>query len=332
MVQRFILSTAFLASILHPSLQHARLMEPPSRASMWRVGFPTPQDIDDNQSYCGGFGVQYGPNQGRCGICGDPWNQQTRAHEAPGGIYATGIIVKTYKQGSYIPVIIDITANHQGYFIFKLCPNNDVFQDPGQECFDHTPLWVGGGDPAYNYTRFPIQDYETGLRMVYVRLPPYITCEQCILQWTYVAGNNWGKCDNGTGAIGCGPQEHFRSCADIEIVPHPLLQSLELEAVEEFQPLLENDLDFEAEISELHHQKKVSIRRKEALLKRKKLLLKQLIKKLRLLIHQSSEDAASDQMTSPQRPVKSQILPPEFSSSDFNSVRPWWDRILSNKH
>ena len=30
--------------------QHARLMEPPSRASMWRVGFPTPVDEDDNQA------------------------------------------------------------------------------------------------------------------------------------------------------------------------------------------------------------------------------------------------------------------------------------------
>jgi hypothetical protein len=72
-------------------------MEPPSRASMWRVGFPTPKDIDDNQSYCGGIGNQIS-NGGRCGICGDPWDQYPRAHEAPGGIYATGIITKTYKQ------------------------------------------------------------------------------------------------------------------------------------------------------------------------------------------------------------------------------------------
>ena len=95
---------------------------------------------------------------------------------------------KTYKQGSYIPVIVDITANHQGYFIFKLCPNNDIFQDPGQNCFDQRPLWVGGGDPVFNQTRSPINDYETGLRMVYVRLPMDVICEQCILQWTYVAG------------------------------------------------------------------------------------------------------------------------------------------------
>ena len=33
-----------------------------------------------------------------------------------------------------------------------------------------------------------------------------VSCEQCILQWTYTAGNNWGMCDNGTGDLGCGPQ------------------------------------------------------------------------------------------------------------------------------
>lgn len=30
-------------------------------------------------------------------------------------------------------------------------------------------------------------------------------------------GNNWGNCPNGTGAVGCGPQEEFRACADISI-------------------------------------------------------------------------------------------------------------------
>ena len=109
--------------------------------------------LDDNQNYCGGYGVQFGQNKGRCGICGDPWNAFPRQHEAPNGIYATGIITKTYKQGSFIPVIVDITANHQGHFIFKLCPNNDIFQDPEQDCFDEMPLWVGGGDAKFNNTR-----------------------------------------------------------------------------------------------------------------------------------------------------------------------------------
>ena len=31
---------------------------------------------------------------------------------------------------------MDITANHQGHFTFKLCPNNDIWADPDQGCFD----------------------------------------------------------------------------------------------------------------------------------------------------------------------------------------------------
>lgn len=38
-----------------------------------------------------------------------------------------------------------------------------------------------------------------------------------MLQWRYVAGNNWGICDDGSGAVGCGPQEEFRSCSDITL-------------------------------------------------------------------------------------------------------------------
>ena len=37
---------------------HGRLMEPPSRASMWRLGYPNPADYNDNQGYCGGFQVR----------------------------------------------------------------------------------------------------------------------------------------------------------------------------------------------------------------------------------------------------------------------------------
>ena len=48
-------------------------------------------------------------------------------------------------------MIVDITANHQGYFEFKICPNNDIFKDPDQSCFDLRPaLWTGGGDPTFD--------------------------------------------------------------------------------------------------------------------------------------------------------------------------------------
>ena len=45
---------------------------------------------------------------GKCGICGDPY-QGPRDHEA-GGKYASGVIVKTYRQGAAIPVTVDITG------------------------------------------------------------------------------------------------------------------------------------------------------------------------------------------------------------------------------
>lgn len=38
-----------------------------------------------------------------------------------------------------------------------------------------------------------------------------------MLQWRYIAGNNWGMCEDGTGAVGCGPQEEFRACSDVSI-------------------------------------------------------------------------------------------------------------------
>merc|ERR1719499_2650541 len=196
------------------------MMEPPSRSSMWRVGFPTPkkyqlQNENDNALYCGGFGVQHQHNGGRRGICGDPWDAFPRQNEAPHGLYATGIITKTYRQGSIIPVVLDITANHQGHFSFKLCPNNDIWQDPTQDCFDRHVLRTGR-DGSFSH---PVTDYVTGLRLVYVHLPRKLSCEQCILQWTYTAGNNWGVCANGTGDLGCGPQETFRACSDIRILP-----------------------------------------------------------------------------------------------------------------
>jgi len=36
---------------------HGRLIEPPSRSSMWRLGFNATPNYEDNQLYCGGFAV-----------------------------------------------------------------------------------------------------------------------------------------------------------------------------------------------------------------------------------------------------------------------------------
>ena len=48
----------------------------------------------------------------RCGICGDAYDAQPRQHEAPGGMYANGIITRGYTPGQEITVTAHVTANH----------------------------------------------------------------------------------------------------------------------------------------------------------------------------------------------------------------------------
>ena len=44
---------------------HGRLMSPPARNCMWRFGFGTPVNYNDNEVYCGGFGIQFKKNKGK---------------------------------------------------------------------------------------------------------------------------------------------------------------------------------------------------------------------------------------------------------------------------
>ena len=43
--------------ILHLILieSHGRMMDPPQRGSMWRVGYDVPKDYNDMSGYCGGI-------------------------------------------------------------------------------------------------------------------------------------------------------------------------------------------------------------------------------------------------------------------------------------
>ncbi|KAK9511505.1 hypothetical protein O3M35_000145 [Rhynocoris fuscipes] len=191
-------------------------MDPPARNSMWRFGFPTPVNYNDNELFCGGYAVQWEQNQGKCGVCGDAYSvSEPRPHEA-GGQYAKGIIGRRYAMGQEVDVEVELTANHWGRFEMFLCPNNNPKYEATQSCFDRYPLYVSGTREV----RFliPTETKKKAIFRYKVRLPPYVTCSQCVLQWTYYTGNMWGVCANGTEAVGCGRPETFRNCADISIV------------------------------------------------------------------------------------------------------------------
>lgn len=156
--------------------------------------------------------MQFGENEGKCGFCGDNWSIKTpRPHEL-GGKYGGGVIVKTYKAGGKLPVSVEITANHNGKFIFQLCnldKNNGL---ESARCFEQNQMVQSNGDVEYI-----LPSSKPGRFEVELRIPQGLRCKHCVLQWTYQAGNNWGYCGNGTGKLGCGPQEHFRACSDIQI-------------------------------------------------------------------------------------------------------------------
>lgn len=189
---------------------HGMLMDPVNRASRWRKDGSTPRDYNDMEGFCGGFNIQWGRYGGKCGMCGDSFGDKTpRNHELGGYFGKTPVIVATYKRGSTISVTAKITANHRGYFYFRICNVDNARES--DECFEQNKVLISTG------STYPLPSTESKDYTLSIILPSNLVCNHCVLQWTYVAGNNWGDCGNGTGKLGCGPQEHFRTCSDIRI-------------------------------------------------------------------------------------------------------------------
>ncbi|KAH8358926.1 hypothetical protein KR093_003356, partial [Drosophila rubida] len=189
---------------------HGMLLSPVGRSSRWRYDTTAPKNYDDSGLYCGGFWKQT-ENNGQCGLCGDDFSLSQPRPNEHGGKYGQGVIVNSYIGVSTIDVNVQITANHLGYFTFHLC-NLDEAGSESESCFDkHRLLFADGSDRLSIGTT-------TGNIVASLQLPTGISCKHCVLRWTYTAGNNWGVCEDGTGAMGCGAQENFKNCADITIV------------------------------------------------------------------------------------------------------------------
>ncbi|XP_058824278.1 uncharacterized protein LOC131684983 [Topomyia yanbarensis] len=194
---------------------HGRLIEPPSRASAWRYGFSTPPNYNDHELYCGGFNRQWQKNNGKCGECGDAFDvPKPRPHEY-GGKWGQGVIVRRYRPGSVITLRVELTASHMGYFEFRICDSVKAQQD----CLDKHLMKILSGTPSVpNPNDLKTRFYPRNGSRIYdmkAELPQDLQCTSCVIQWKYIAGNNWGVCPDGNGAVGCGPQEEFRACADV---------------------------------------------------------------------------------------------------------------------
>ncbi|CAG2214485.1 unnamed protein product [Mytilus edulis] len=180
---------------------------------------------------------QYLFQNGKCGVCGDP-NQGPKDNEA-GGRFATGTIGKTYKTGQVIDVSIQITADHRGWFEMKLCPNNNPAKAITHACLDSHLLNVVGSGTRY------INTPGVGTKRFQVELPDGLQCSQCVLQWRWHAGNNYGVDPDGRGCIGCGSQEEFYGCADIAITGNGQTHvtqppSITFRPIQTFKPFVTN--------------------------------------------------------------------------------------------
>lgn len=207
----FVIAILLIFQTINEINGHGMVLKPPGRGSRWKTDRSAPINYDDNGSNCGGFANQWYTWNGLCGICGDPYQEtRPRSHEIGGKFGGSGVIVANYTRGSSIQVTVKITANHLGKFVFDLC-NLDA-ESESDACFEKYPLSTVDGKTEYDIGS------ATGDYNVVLQLPQSLTCTHCVLRWTYICGNNWGFCPGGGGRLGCGPQEHFRTCSDIEIL------------------------------------------------------------------------------------------------------------------
>ncbi|XP_076066211.1 uncharacterized protein LOC143039859 [Oratosquilla oratoria] len=200
--------------VLAPGAEsHGYIAHPAGRSSAWRYGFDNPINWTDDELNCGGFSTQWTVNDGKCGPCGDPYNEPRPRKNEAGGYYGNGILTGNFTRGQTVEIEIMITVQHGGWFEFKVCPTNDPKKLVEQECLDQHVLQLADGSG----TKFYAPSSGKGSFFIKVNLPSDLTCSYCVIQWWWKVANSWGQCPDGTGAIGCGPQETFVNCADISI-------------------------------------------------------------------------------------------------------------------
>ncbi|XP_020912353.2 uncharacterized protein LOC110250096 [Exaiptasia diaphana] len=193
-----------LANVIVLVLGHGYMIDPPARNACWKEFGQCVPNYTPNELNCGGRPTQIA-NDGKCGVCGD--RVGTKKHVYPGR-YATGFITRTYRKGQEITAKIHITANHKGWFEFRV---GDIGAPPITQ-----PKLSYLLTNSLGKTRYPLRGSGNSYETIKLRLPAGLTCRHCVLQWWWKVGNSWG-CDADGCGLGHGHQETFVNCADIQI-------------------------------------------------------------------------------------------------------------------
>ncbi|XP_003494795.1 uncharacterized protein LOC100743840 [Bombus impatiens] len=187
------------------------MVDPISRSSAWRKGFPVEVNVNDHELSCGGPTIQFTQNDGLCGICGDDYAIPRPRPNENGGRYGTGVIVQRYRVNDTVNVNVKLISNDLGSFSFSLCPLEGPKDFETEMCFKKYPLQLENTDNAFLLPNYQKDFY------IRVQLPSNLICEHCVFRWTYVIGNHATLCYGNTVKIGCAPQKTFKNCADIAI-------------------------------------------------------------------------------------------------------------------
>ncbi|KAL3287260.1 hypothetical protein HHI36_001736 [Cryptolaemus montrouzieri] len=167
------------------TLGHGMMLEPPNRSSLWRY-YPIDNELVianyvDNQNFCGGYSEQWNQFGGKCGVCGDPYDEAHPQDNENTGKYGKFGPVRNYTAGETINITILLTANHLGHFEYSICNLEDPSKpESGEKCFQ--PLVLADGSDRYDVSSTDHYVYNE------VKLPNDLTCERCVLRWHYSAG------------------------------------------------------------------------------------------------------------------------------------------------
>ncbi|CAL8126864.1 unnamed protein product [Orchesella dallaii] len=200
---------------------HMRMLEPPSRTSMWRFeefAYLNPeQTATDDEFWCAN--IRQFESDERCGICGDPVADPTPRAAEYRGRFWRDVSVRTFTAGQTIPIHLESYAPHGGGVEVHFC--DTVPETEG--CF--RKLVLGNGDTFWPM-RLGDGDFDI---QTTAKLPDGVTCEHCVIRMHYRGAQHWGNCDssrtcecdpnsgNPPGGMGCSEQQTFRACADITI-------------------------------------------------------------------------------------------------------------------
>ncbi|XP_060587980.1 uncharacterized protein LOC132743477, partial [Ruditapes philippinarum] len=187
------------------------MLKPSHRGTMWTRTNYNSAGYNYMGINCGGIG-RLKQNNGKCGLCGDPFNG-VRKHES-GGKYATGAIADVIDKGQrniYVKILLN--SDQSGYFEFHLCVTNGTAET--KACFDKHLLKISEGRNQGDQFAYYVD--RAGIIPLTVEVPDGVYCDRCVLQWKYVTGNTFGRDEHGVGCLGCGHQETYINCADITI-------------------------------------------------------------------------------------------------------------------